>query len=859
MGFAVRLNDVGLQSALLHELDDPHEKCLEYYSWPMDIGGVRYSVSYGSRTQVDVIRPFLLKISEDWVGFVDILPTSMLKKSAKSGSALYVEVDEGHWTCPPVAERLGSYGLQYQILTEKHFGHWYLINMAFLSPYHQPEYKVRDAAACEAVVAMVKAKGYMFRRQLIDQQLISPDDLNHLIVTRRVFFPLREQDVTDMRSSIVFRDAIALEVFKATKAANDGFLSLDATDRERSGDIVATLEPDFIRFVSPEAYNYAQHKLATLSEKISFWWPGSGPKRGGILIPPATKALWKSQAELGELLYNSATYGLVPRWHERGSRAMRFPESEKLWDQVYLKHRLQKRWTIRATHGMFTALAKRLRLPAFSETTAKTRDKEYDRSIFVKFRDGSAARYAIAGFAPPGTANRLYQATVPLFLAHIDHTPLAIEIENSANARRIKSQIWLTVMIDAATGRKLAWTISFSAPSAAVVATVLFECINGHGCLPRFIVVDNAPEFDSIVMHRILQEAESHLVWRPPHQPRYGGPVEAANNKITVQVLQLLAGNTVAVKDLYDYSRTFIARNPELMTLTQLSAYLKGVFEEVEPQVGSARTGDEPVKDYDARRELEVGISYRKSINLTLSLRRICMPQASNNGIRRVRDEGYVVVNNLAYFSEDLKRFRGQYVRVFPDVIHPGLVYVYVSNDVGWVDAKSIYSDFFALYSKRELLGVIAELKHGRLRGVRDPAFIASVLAEKILELERDPERKDQLAQQMDRLMNRAPSLLKTEPDSHEYFNAPPNMRAGAASSEASDKPSGTCVEPAGNTPSVSIAENAAARQAAEKVDEDTLDPNADPAQNRSGTDLPDLPRKNEDFEIIVRPSRLSF
>ncbi|MBB5409943.1 hypothetical protein HDG34_003896 [Paraburkholderia sp. HC6.4b] len=30
MGFAVRLNDATLQSALLHELDDPHAKCLEY-------------------------------------------------------------------------------------------------------------------------------------------------------------------------------------------------------------------------------------------------------------------------------------------------------------------------------------------------------------------------------------------------------------------------------------------------------------------------------------------------------------------------------------------------------------------------------------------------------------------------------------------------------------------------------------------------------------------------------------------------------------------------------------------------------------------------------------------------------------
>ncbi|MGT2473697.1 hypothetical protein [Paraburkholderia terrae] len=440
MGFAVRLNDVTLQSALLHELDDPHAKCIEYYSWPKDIGGVRYDVSNGTRTQVDVVRPFLLKISGEWCGFVDVFRTSMLKEKEKCGSALYQEVDRGHWTSPSVAERLSPYGLRYQILTEEHFGHWCLINMGLLSRYHQPDYQVQDIAACETVVTMVKAKGYMYRRDLIERLLISADDLNHLIATRRVFFPLRLQDLTDMRSSAVFRDAVAYEVFKVAKGASDTFLSLDTTGRGSLADTAPNPEPDFIQLVSPEAYDYARHKLATLSERVSYWWPGSGPRRKGKQIPPGTKARWMSQAELGALQYNSEIYGLIPRWHERGSRAMRFPESESLWDRVFLKHRLQKRWSIRATHGMFTALAERLRLPAFSETTAKTRDKEYDRSIFVKLRDGSSARYAIAGFAPPGTANRLYQVTVTLFLAHIDHTPWQSEsrIRRMVDASRVR-------------------------------------------------------------------------------------------------------------------------------------------------------------------------------------------------------------------------------------------------------------------------------------------------------------------------------------------------------------------------------------------------------------------------------------
>ncbi|MGF6770500.1 hypothetical protein P3T18_002979 [Paraburkholderia sp. GAS199] len=875
MNFAVRCNDTTLQFSLLHELDDPHSDCIEFYSWPTDIGGVRYPVSNGTRVQVDVFRPFLLKISENWCGFVDVFPNAMLKKGVTGGSGLYEEVSPGHWVSSPIAERLSHYGLKYQILTETHFGPWYLLNVGFLSPYRGDSYSVMDPAACETVLSMVAVKGYLSRRELIEQNIIGADDLNYLIITRRVYFPLGTQDVTDIRSCIVFRDIAAYESFKAAKAANIGFLSLDIekADADSKGD-KPDPEPGFLQFVSPAAYDFAHRKLASLAEKISYWWRGSGPKREGRPIPPQTKAEWQSQAELGRLLYDSEVFGLIPNWRARGHKAPKYPESEKLWDHVYLKYRLLKRFSIRATWAMFVAIAKRLGLEQFSYRTARKRDEECEKSVFVQFRDGSSARYAIAGFAPPGTANRLYKCAVPFTLAHIDHTPLLIRLENSANGRRIKSQVWLTVMIDAATGQKLAWTLSFNAPSAAAVTTVLFECVKEHKCLPRFIVVDNAPEFDSLVMHRILQEAESHLVWRPAYHPRYGAPVEAANNKITTQLLQQLTGNTVAVKDLYAYSRTFIARNPELMTLTQLHAHLKGVFSEVEMEHGSAKTGDESIRDYVARYKREYGDKYRKPIELTLSFRRLCMPPASGNGMRVVRDEGYVVVKNLAYWDtgDDLKRFRGRRVRVFPDVIHPGLVYIYVDNQTGWITGRSIYADFFALYSKREILGVMAELKLGRLQGVRDPVKISVALAEKLLELEKDPARKDTLTKQLEMLLNRAPSLLQTEEQPENYFSAPPvpgthpqaeegaDVSPKSAQNAASKKSSAPDVSATGSPQSQS---DSARQNAVGAVPTGAIAPDMTTTETQSQADsdahAPADEDDDDDLVPIVRPNRLSF
>jgi hypothetical protein len=114
----------------------------------------------------------------------------------------------------------------------------------------------------------------------------------------------------------------------------------------------------------------------------------------------------------------------------------------------------------------------------------------------------------------------------------------------------------------------------------------------------------------------------------------------------------------------------------------------------------------------------------------------------------------------------------------------------------------------------------------------------------------------------MDRLMNRAPSLLKTEPDSHNYFNAPPNVGAGAMVGEISGTTAMECAEPPGNAQPVPGAEATAAAQAASQVDADAPGSDAEPVNAATGSsdaDPPHLSTKDEDFEVIVRPSRLSF
>ena len=159
-------------------------------------------------------------------------------------------------------------------------------------------------------------------------------------------------------------------------------------------------------------------------------------------------------------------------------------------------------------------------------------------------------------------------------------------------------------------------------------------------------------------------------------------------------------------------------------------------------------------------------------------------------------------------------------------------------------------------------MGVIAELKHGRLHGVRDPVFTATVLAEKLLELEQDPERKDQLAQQMDRLLNRAPSLLKIEPDFQNYFTTPPDVGPGAMTSEAAGKTSAKRVDPPDNAQSEAGDESGAAGRVATIVGDSSYNPKTEPVEPTEGSsdgEPSEASENDEEFKIVVRPSRLSF
>ena len=85
---------------------------------------------------------------------------------------------------------------------------------------------------------------------------------------------------------------------------------------------------------------------------------------------------------------------------------------------------------------------------------------------------------------------------------------------------------WLSVLIDAWTRMIVAWVVTFDAPSYRTCMALIRSCIERYGRIPKTIVVDKGPEFQSIYLEMLLARLECHKKPRPGSKPRFGSIIE---------------------------------------------------------------------------------------------------------------------------------------------------------------------------------------------------------------------------------------------------------------------------------------------------------------------------------------------
>ncbi|EUC16541.1 hypothetical protein [Paraburkholderia hospita] len=780
MGMTFDCRDIGGEIPRAFEVD-MNKAILEAWPRPFPIRGVRYVPRYGARTVSTCAKPFLLIIESKHVYFNFVISGDAIKTSVDGGSTLYVRRGN-EWGSPPLEEAVERYGIGIVLTDKQRFTGHFMANAALLhrARFHSPEEVPPDQS--RAVLEMVQKDGCANRRALLDKRIISADNLNILVANELLYFPLHEQDYTDLPSTFVFRDRAAYELWLGDRMARardcplrrspiprrDDIFSLDeatfkiisvpgsanlAPSSQLLGDVYYEGDDKALRYMSvhafltlkdqgklilqqedasvdwlrtrPEDIEMAQFRLKVIRGEIEPRWQDTGHNkvRKNQLISAQTIDSWRVSARKAREQGKAEIDGLLTNERLRGNRDGKIEEEvELIMDEAVDDFFEQK--GVAPSKVSFAGEVKlrceALGLPAPSRRTTDRRLEKEDKCYLVERQKGPYARYESDGFVSREFRSRIIDTKVPFMLAHADHTPLPFKCPSVFGDYFYGRQLWYSALVDQAMDHELAFMLSYDQPSGITTVILILLCAaHWNGHIPTFVATDNALDFKGNLTVNVLSEGESHHLYRPPRCPRFGSIAELGNNSL-VQKLRSLAGNTLAVRDFYGTSPGFAAKDVANVTLPELSAHLTGFFLDKFDLPGP-HTNGMTRRDFMRTQTGELGELHSPSLTISDHLLIRCMPYARGE-TRQVRTDGYIECNGLAYrgIGKGIRHLAGKRVWVKVDRFCGGRVWV-VPPGGGWIECRSDFYEMLRHFTEHEVVEYMGYLRDAKVLRGNDP------------------------------------------------------------------------------------------------------------------------------------------
>jgi putative transposase len=201
-------------------------------------------------------------------------------------------------------------------------------------------------------------------------------------------------------------------------------------------------------------------------------------------------------------------------------------------------------------------------LPIPSEDVCRAwKDRNVSNYEEVYYREGRRKAKQLYGHV-----RRAPQATRPLEIVEVDHTPLDILLvhkDGSPNTgdgrkgRKRTHRVWLTVALCTTSRMIVGWHISPDRPSWTSVMTclrmgILPKDLADMGCrsphpvfgIPEVLKLDNGKEFHSRSLKAAAAQLRTELRWTPRRKPHLKGKVERLLGTVSRDFLAFLAGRT---------------------------------------------------------------------------------------------------------------------------------------------------------------------------------------------------------------------------------------------------------------------------------------------------------------------------
>jgi putative transposase len=330
----------------------------------------------------------------------------------------------------------------------------------------------------------------------------------------------------------------------------------------------------------------------------------------------------------------------------------------------------------------------------------------------------------------------------PFEVAHIDHTPLDIELRCSSTGKLL-GKPWATFMTDAYSRRLLAVYLTFDAPSYRSVMMALRICVQRFGRFPQHLIFDGGKEFNNLYLDSLLARFHCTGKARPWAKPRYGSVIERLFDTANKEFIYNLLGNTQAAKQRRLLTKTVDPKELAVWTLGDLYTYLVEWACQVYDQNEHGGIGQPPRDAYLWGMKQGGEREHRQITYDDTFLRDTC--PSTTKGTAKVQPGSGIKVQHFYYWSNDFRNpdVVKTSVPVRYDPFDIGIVHAYVQGH--WVVCRSPYYSILEGHTEKELQVATAEMRKQARRdqvradvsAARLAAFIATAHAHEDLAQQR--------------------------------------------------------------------------------------------------------------------------
>jgi len=801
MGVTIQFESHRVELAAVYEMEHDDD-VLEFYDQPPQLQ-LTYATVSGRPVRVwHTPDYFVLRRAgarwEEWK------PAGELIRLADRSPQRYRRNAAGGWECPPGERAAAEHGLRYRLRSSAELDPVYQRNLRFLEDYLRADRPGVAAAVTRAVVALVAREPGLPLADLLDQVGqggdASADDVYVLIASGQLAVDWRAVPLAEPERVRVFADhglaRAAGGLIGASSRLADGapagllvavgspvvwdgrgwtivnvgetttvLLAATGTLVELPSDQFAALvhqgkltgladqvEPGLSAAVrawlaraSPAEYQEANRRYQVIAPSLR------GQSMTTSEVPDRTRRRWLACYRAAERIHGCGYLGLLPRWHARGNRTRKLPESTLalLTEWIATDYETLKQKSQFAVYAALVRAGEARGIPVPSYQTFRREVERRPRYEQAVKRRGPRAAYPQEPFYWELTDATPRHGDRPFEIAHLDHTELDLELVCSRTGQPL-GRPWTTFLVDAFSRRLLAVYLTYDSPSYRSCMMALRECVRRHGRLPQTVVVDGGPEFAGTYFEALLARYACTKKTRPATKPRFGSVCERLFGTTNTRFVHTLLGNTQLARDVRQLTPTVQPRAQACWTLGALFARLTEWAYEIYDTIEHPALGQSPRAAFAAGLA-RGGARPHRLIPYDEEFRLATLP-TTPKGTAKVQPGLGVKVRSVWYWSETFRdpEVERSQVPVRYDPFDVGAVHAFVRGH--WVSCLAEHYASFAGRSERELLLASAELRRRRQRhGQRVSVtarqladFLASVEAEETVQAQH---RRDQEAQ----------------------------------------------------------------------------------------------------------------